>query len=109
MLFRCCAIGAGLTLLMFAQQRPTPAPAVPAAAHDHGHDQALKAIDNQNWFARLNDIAIVDEVRYTGPPPQHAENPTAPGAKNPVIIHALTFIPKKLDRSKKQPLLVFAH
>ena len=36
-------------------------------------------------------------------------NPSAPGAANPLIIRAYTFIPKKLDRSKKQPLIVFAH
>jgi dipeptidyl aminopeptidase/acylaminoacyl peptidase len=32
-----------------------------------------------------------------------------PGAGNPLIIHAYTFIPKNLDRSQKQPLIVFAH
>ena len=34
---------------------------------------------------------------------------SAPGATNPLIIRAYTFIPKNLDRSKPQPLIVFAH
>ena len=58
---------------------------------------------------QLGDIAEVDEIRYTSAPPHRATNPTAPGAKNPLIIHAMTFIPKNLDRTKKQPLIVFAH
>ncbi len=33
--------------------------------------------------------------------------PKEPGATNPLILHAYTFIPKNLDRSKKQPLIVF--
>jgi len=36
-------------------------------------------------------------------------NPRLPGAANPLIIHAYTFIPKNLDKSKPQPLIVFAH
>jgi dipeptidyl aminopeptidase/acylaminoacyl peptidase len=48
-------------------------------------------------------------VEYTSLPPAHPKNPNAPGAANPLIIHAYTFFPKNLDRTKKQPLIVFAH
>ena len=72
-------------------------------------DQVLKRADDVLWFTRLSDIADVDKSEYTSLPPAHAANPKAPGAVNPLIIHAYTFIPKKLDRSKKQPLIVFAH
>jgi dipeptidyl aminopeptidase/acylaminoacyl peptidase len=65
--------------------------------------------DEQALFRRLEDIAIVDVVRYTGPPPRVIKNPTAPGAKNPVIIPAYTFLPRKHLGDPKLPLLVFVH
>jgi dipeptidyl aminopeptidase/acylaminoacyl peptidase len=60
-------------------------------------------------FQALSEVAQVDRVRYTGPPPRVAKNPTAPGAKNPVVISAYTFLPKKYLAGRKLPLVVFAH
>lgn len=104
---------------LFAQQAGAPAPAAsaaPAAARgvgggqrDFSTDVVLKAISNEKWRRELADIAEVDDIRYTSLPAHKPANPTAPGAKNPLIIHAMTFVPKKLDRSRKQPFLVFAH
>jgi dipeptidyl aminopeptidase/acylaminoacyl peptidase len=73
------------------------------------NDQVLKALDDLEWRLKLGDIADVDKISYTSLPPHHIANPTAPGAGNPLIIRAYTFLPKKLDRTKKQPLLVLAH
>ena len=56
----------------------------------------------------LSEIAQVDKVRYTGPPPRVAKNPTAPGARNPVVVPAFTFLPKKYPAGQKLPLIVFA-
>jgi dipeptidyl aminopeptidase/acylaminoacyl peptidase len=98
-----------------AQPRPPEAPA------DTGRQRSLeqslssaeqtlvKKIDELMLFQRLEDLAIVDIVRYTGPPPRVVKNPTAPGAKNPVIIPAYTFLPKKYLSGPKLPLLVFVH
>ena len=68
-----------------------------------------RKIDEQMLFQALSEIAQVDRVRYAGPPPRVAKNPTAPGAKNPVIIPAYTFLPKKYLAGRKLPLMVFAH
>jgi dipeptidyl aminopeptidase/acylaminoacyl peptidase len=68
-----------------------------------------RKIDEQMLFQILSEIAVVDKVRYTGPPPRVAKNPTAPGAKNPVVISAYTFMPKKYLNGPKLPLIVFAH
>ncbi len=73
------------------------------------NDQVLKELDDVEWRMKLADIADVDKVAYASLPLAHNPNPTAPGAGNPLIIRAYTFIPKKLDRTKKQPLLVLAH
>ncbi len=104
-----------LTLAAFAQSPATPnappaarAPGVPDP-QDIRNQSVLKAIDNLMWYQRLGDVAEIDEVRYTSLPPARPANPTAPGARNPVIVTAFTFIPKNLDKSKKQPLIVYTH
>jgi dipeptidyl aminopeptidase/acylaminoacyl peptidase len=94
-------------LSSLAQAPPTPPPGGPAQVNPN--DTTLKALDDVMWVQKLSDIADVDKVTYTSLPPVHIPNKTAPGAANPLIIHAYTFIPKMLDRSKKQPLLVVAH
>jgi dipeptidyl aminopeptidase/acylaminoacyl peptidase len=68
-----------------------------------------RKIDEHLLFQALSDLAQVNKVRYTGPPPRVAKNPTAPGAKNPVVIPAYTFLPKKNPAGHKLPLMVFAH
>src|SRR5262249_34069035 len=93
-----------------------PAPAAPAGAAPGGAanqpidiDRVLKEVDDLMWYMKLGDIAEVDKVEYTSLPPAHIGNPRAPGAGNPLIIRAYTFIPKNLDRTRPQPLIVFAH
>jgi len=97
-----------------AAATPAPSAGTPAAGaatptRDQGSDALIKALETQKWYTQLGDIAEVDEIRYTSAPPHRPTNPTAPGARNPLIIHAMTFIPKNIDRTKKQPLIVFAH
>src|SRR5580692_2273566 len=85
------------------------APAAGPTGQANPNDTVLKALDDIMWVQKLSDIADVDKVAYASLPPHHIPNPTAPGAGNPLIIRAYTFIPKKIDRTKKQPLLVLAH
>ena len=61
----------------------------------------LKRVDDLMWHVMLDDIAQVDKVEYTSLPPARIGNPRAPGAGNPLIIRAYTFIPKNLDRSQE--------
>ena len=74
-----------------------------------GLDQVMKKIDDLLWYQKMSDIADVDKCEYAGLPSDHVKNKKAPGATNPLLIHAYTFIPKHLDRSRKQPLVVFVH
>lgn len=97
-----------LLVPMFGQP-PAGQPPAPAIPQVTPNDQVLKTLDDLEWRLKLSDIADVDKVAYASLPSAHNPNPTGPGAGNPLIIHAYTFIPKKLDRSKKQPLLVLAH
>ncbi len=76
---------------------------------DHRLDQLEKEIDDIAWYQKLGDVATIDKVYIAGPPSAHVKNPTAMGANNPVKFWAYTFIPLKIDRAKKYPLLVFPH
>ncbi len=100
-----------LGAVLWAQNASAPAQrAAPAGeTTDHRHDQMMKAIDDVAWRQKLSDIADVDKVEIPGLPLAKETNPTGQGAGNPLLFHAYTFIPKKLDRNKKQPLLVFVH
>lgn len=100
---------------VFASGQSQPAPGAAAAAppreagRDHGHDQLMKSLEDLKWFHKLGDVAEIDQVSFTSLPPARESNPTGQGAGNPVIVRAHTFIPKKLDRKKKHPLLVYVH
>lgn len=69
----------------------------------------MKAIDDLMWRFKMADVADVDQVEYTSLPRHYEPNKTAQGAGNPMIVHAYTFVPKKLDRTKKHPLIVLVH
>jgi dipeptidyl aminopeptidase/acylaminoacyl peptidase len=109
-----------IALTAAAVQGQQPRPADPAEAAPQRLSQLERSlnfteqilarkIDDEMLFHRLDQLAVVDRVRYTGPPPRVAKNPTAPGAKNPVIISAYTLLPKKYLSNQKLPLMVFAH
>jgi hypothetical protein len=84
-------------------------PGAAAAPANTGQDELMKHVDDLMWHVLLGDIAEIDKVEYTSLPLTHIPNRNAPGAGNPLIIRAYTFIPKNLDKSKKQPLIVFCH
>ena len=78
-------------------------------ALSHRFNSLQKMIDDVLWYERVGDVAVVDKVRLVGPPRWKESNPTAQGAGNPIKFYAYIFIPRKLDYSRKYPLLVFAH
>jgi len=75
----------------------------------HQFQQLQKVIDDVLWYNKVGDIAFVDKVRIVGPPRWKEANPTAQGAGNPLKFYAYVFIPKKIKREKKYPLMVFPH
>jgi dipeptidyl aminopeptidase/acylaminoacyl peptidase len=106
----------GLTSVAPAQQRQ-PAPSTdPVQDRLRALEEQLtflqqalsKDIDDLMWIRALEDLALVDKVRYTGPPPRVIPNPTGQGAGNPIIITAYTFIPRKYATARL-PLVVYVH
>ena len=75
----------------------------------HRLDRISRQVDDLMFFQRLGDLATIDVVRLTGPPLAHQPNPTAQGTGNPFVFTSYVFLPKQLDRSRKQPLIVFPH
>lgn len=78
-------------------------------ALDHRLDVLEKNIDDLLWFDRVGDVAYVDKIYITGPPPANESNPTGQGAGNPLKFWSYVFIPRDTDPSRKYPLLVFPH
>jgi dipeptidyl aminopeptidase/acylaminoacyl peptidase len=76
---------------------------------DQRLDQLAKAIDDIQWYNTVGDAATIEKVFIVGSPPAKVLNPTAMGANNPVKFWAYIFIPAKIDRSKKYPLIVLPH
>jgi len=79
------------------------------SALDHRLDVLEKNIDDLLWFDRVGDVAFIDKVYITGPPPAKESNPTGQGAGNPLKFWSYVFIPRDTDPAKKYPLLVFPH
>lgn len=108
-----CALASALAIPPAARSQPPKAPDDERASLGRSlgftEQYLARKIDEQTLFQALADVAVGDRVRYTGPPPRVVKNPTGPGAKNPVIIPAYTFLPKKYLTGQKLPLMVFAH
>jgi dipeptidyl aminopeptidase/acylaminoacyl peptidase len=74
------------------------------------YDQILKGIDDVLWFDRVGDVASVDKVYITSPPnPKGKEIYGIKNERHPFKIWTYVFVPRKLDRSKKAPLLILPH
>ena len=76
---------------------------------NHRLDVLEKAADDIQWFNKVGDVALIDKVFIVGPPQAKVKNPTAMGAKNPVKFWTYIFIPRKIDREKKYPLIILPH
>ena len=78
-------------------------------ALNSAQESLARSVDDQLVFRRVDDIAEVDKIRYTGPPSRVVKNPTAQGANNPVVLTAYTFMPRKRPAAAKLPLVVLVH
>ncbi len=79
-------------------------------AAQYAYDQILKSIDDVLWFERVGDVASIDKVFITSSPnPKEKEIYGIKNERHPIKIWTYVFAPKKLDRSKKAPLLIMPH
>ena len=73
-------------------------------------DQVRKIADDNQFFLRLSDIAVVDKVILTGAPnPKGKERYGIANERHPMRIYCYTFVPKNLDKGKKHPAVVLTH
>lgn len=76
---------------------------------EHRFDELAKGIDDILWYQRVGDVAYIDKIYITGPPPARVKNPTAMGAGNPLKFYCYVFIPKWINPGDKYPLIVLPH
>jgi dipeptidyl aminopeptidase/acylaminoacyl peptidase len=88
-----------------------PQSSMETAFHDHDSqiDVIDKAADDLIWYERVGDVALIDKVAIVGPPAANVKDPAEMGANNPVAFWSYVFLPRKLDRTRKAPLIVFPH
>ena len=73
-------------------------------------DAVRKAVDDQLWFQRLSDVAVVDKVTYTGPPnPRGVETYGIKNERHPLNIQQYVFVPRTIPPDRKLPLIVLPH
>ncbi|HWW03457.1 MAG TPA: alpha/beta fold hydrolase [Candidatus Acidoferrum sp.] len=101
----------GLALLLAAASCPAETNSLSVVQDTLGHlDAKLTRQANELlWFQRLADIAVVDKVRFTGPPPRSTNNVAPASGSNHVVISAFTFLPRQRSRDRSRPLIVLAH
>lgn len=77
----------------------------------HRLDTISRQVDDLLFYQRVGDLAEIDIAWITGPPLSNQQQPntTAQGYNNPFRFFTYVFIPRELDRAKKQPLLVLPH
>lgn len=85
-----------------------------ALQEGQGHLDAklTRQMNELMWFQRLSDVAVVDKVRFTGPPPRETNNPAPPPGSNEVVVSAFTFMPRASlqgHQARQIPLILFAH
>jgi len=80
-------------------------------SESHGHTEAklTRQLNELLWFQRLSEIAHVDKIRFTGPPPPGTNGIAQPPGSNDVIVSAMKFIPRERKASTELPLVVFVH
>lgn len=77
-------------------------------SYAHTDAKLSRQLNELLWFQRLGEVARVDKIHFTGPPPHDTNGVAPPRGSNDVIIPALTFLPRE-RRSGKLPLVVFVH
>jgi dipeptidyl aminopeptidase/acylaminoacyl peptidase len=114
--FQCCLL---VGSLLSASFKAFPAEATNDPVHERlkSIEESLGFIESKlakglnalMWFHQLQDVAVIDRIRYTGPPLGNTNAPHPHGVSNEVIITAHTFLPRKFLSRRKLPLLVFVH
>jgi len=112
-------LGCGTTLLSVADESPDGDKDVQARLKSLEQSmesmsftlQSLeKAVDDILWFERLGDVADIDKVTHVGPPnPKGTEIYGIENARHPLKIYTYVFIPKKIEKGRKLPLLILPH
>ncbi len=106
----------GLAALLLSAPGVSAAETNEVTTRIHGIEEQIAHLDARVsrqvnellWRERLADVAVVEKVRFTGPPPKGTNNLPSPSGSNDVIVSAMTFVPKAKG-PRKLPFIVLAH
>lgn len=103
---------ATLSVAVPVRGQAAAASVAPSPERSRGDQRAMevleKKLDDLEWRARTQDIAVMDKWWITSPVPARTTNPTGQGAGNPLKFPVYTFVPKSIG-SRKAPLLILVH
>ena len=107
-----CLIAASTTVSAALTAQPLPTSGATAPERPRSYDRQLeileKKVDDLEWRARTDDIAVMNKWWITSPVPVRTSNPTGQGAGNPLRFPIYSFTPKSLG-TRKAPLLILVH
>ncbi|MEY4388023.1 MAG: hypothetical protein RLY20_3306 [Verrucomicrobiota bacterium] len=78
-------------------------------SYAHTDAKLTRQLNELLWFQRLGEVARVDKINFTGPPPMETNGVAPPSGSNDVIVSAMTFLPRSKTSVGKLPLVVFVH
>jgi dipeptidyl aminopeptidase/acylaminoacyl peptidase len=75
----------------------------------HLDSKLTRQMNELLWRQQLGELAVIDKVRFTGPPPRGTNCIAPPAGSNEVVVSAFTFMPRQHSHARKLPLIVLAH
>lgn len=75
---------------------------------EHEIDTIQRQIDDVLWYQRVGDVADIEQVTITGPPPAN-DTRRLEKEGNQVKVPSYVFTPSDADSDETYPVLVFAH
>ncbi len=80
------------------------------AALESRLEALTKKVDDLLWFERVGDVAEIDKVFIpTVPNPRAEETYGITNDRHPFRMYAYVFVPRRLDRNTRHPLLMLPH
>ena len=77
---------------------------------DFAIDRLQKMVDDNLWFHRVGDVAVIDKVYIpTVPNPRAQETYGIENARHPIKIWCYVFEPRDREPGERLPLIVFPH
>src|SRR2546426_11410928 len=69
----------------------------------HVEAKVSRQMNELLWLQRLSDVAVVERVRFPGPPPRTTNKPAPPACSKEGVLSGLTLLPRHTRYLRKPP------